>query len=544
MRFAFICLLICSGLVWAQDEPRLIQITPSADFNVTQDDMARLRQLAGGIGWEFEQNDVTNLRLKAVGIKRIRCINVDPLEGHFDASREYHIVAPQGYNYVDRLKSHFATCRAIGAVPHVILAVRLPSTLVAQKEDLEKRGANLLGLKADDTNTYGPTDWFKYRNYLKAVFRFVLVEEQFADASFEVANEPDTGGTLFVERPPKPGPGSRGLYEAYLKIYTNVAMAANQFEQENPGVHVTLGGPAITWAYTFKFGDFNWTERFLRDVRNQKLRLDFIGLHFYGNLSPLTGTSTGTYPSFAQMMQKTRGWREQYTPKVPIWFTEWGATYCTSLDPQSLHNGNHVGAAWTAAFLNQMLVEGVDRAFYLVTTDQRQEVEGQWKDIWGWPAMFTNPSVLGVHPKAPYHVFQMLSRMAPKRVESKVPAGTLGCIASRDDKGRLTVLVWNNSYQITEGGPGTELGHDEAVTLRVANAGTFFKGPVHMRRSLVSKTVSNAFNLFEQNQKIDDRAELQQVQECTTRPSGDEVELRFVQPRSSVSFIELVTAGD
>jgi hypothetical protein len=129
--------------------------------------------------------------------------------------------------------------------------------------------------------------------------------------------------------------------------------------------------------------------------------------------------------------------------------------------------------------------------------------------------------------------------MAPKRIEAMNPGGTLGCIASRDDQGRLTVLLWNHSYRITEFGPGTETGQDEPIALKITEGDTFFKGPVRIQRYLISKTFSNAYDLFEKGQKIDHRADLQKVEECTTRPVDGAVNFGFVQPPSSVSLIEI-----
>ena len=391
----------------------VIRIKPSVDFNVTADDMARLKELAAGVGWEFEPNPETAEGLKRIGVKRIRCINVDPLDGTFDDNGQFHVGKP-GY-----LGAHLDTCRAVGASPHIILATGVHPDLRVKAEDVKTDDERLMGMLR--SSVFGPSDWGRFRSYCKGVFQYVLLDQQFPEAAFEVGNEPDIAGPFPVEAPPRPERGSRALYEAYLKVYRNVAAAAAEFEAEHPGTRVAVGGPALAWAFTFRFGDFNWTEQFLRDCGAAKTKLDFIGLHFYGNIAPLRPADYGAYPSFSEMLRSARQWRDEFVPGVPFWFTEWGATYHTSLDPQSLHNGNHVGAAFAAAFLNEMLVGGVERAIYLVTTDLRQPFDGEYKAIWGWPSLFTNPQVHGTHPKAPYHVFQMLTRMAPRRIESMNP---------------------------------------------------------------------------------------------------------------------------
>ena len=84
-----------------------------------------------------------------------------------------------------------------------------------------------------------------------------------------------------------------------------VSMPCGLAESENPGQRVRLGGPALAWAFSFRFGDFNWSERFLENVGREKTKLDFLGLHFYGNISPLAGERASDYPSFSRMMQAT-----------------------------------------------------------------------------------------------------------------------------------------------------------------------------------------------------------------------------------------------
>lgn len=186
------------------------------------------------------------------------------------------------------------------------------------------------------------------------------------------------------------------------------------------------------------------------------------------------------------------------------------------------------------------LTDGVDEALYLVTTDLRTEVDGTWKSVWGWPSFFTNPHAGRMVPKAPYHVFQMIHRMAPNRIEATRAGGTVGSIASKDASGRITVLVWNHSHTIPEFGLGVETGQREAITCRVVNADSFFKTTkVHMRRALVSQTVSNARYLFERGEPLDERAELQIVDEGEFSVIDGILSVGFAQPPSSVSFVEL-----
>ena len=530
-------LIKADTLLFAGEVETRITIQPHKAWNLTgKDDLGQLKRLAAGIGWEFEPNDDTTARLKAVGMKTIRCINVEPLPGRFAENGSLQIGRP------DRLLAHLKTCRELGARPHVILATGLHPDLLLTAEDV-KQQPTLMGLVP--SGTFGPKDWSKFRRYCQAYFEYVLVAQQFPDAEFEVGNEPDIGGVL-CPRPPKPANGSRALYEAYFNLYQNVAMAAAEFERNHPGLKVRLGGPALAWAFTFKYGDFNWAERFLRDCGRKKIKLDFVGLHYYGNISSLVGEYPANYPSFREMLQSTIRWRDRHCPGVPISMTEWGASYHTSNEPQSVINGNHVGAAWATAFLNQMLEGGVDSALYLVTTDLRQPVKnvpGRFENVWGWPSLFVNPNVFGrAYPKAPYHVFEMVSGLAGRRVEAKSDESTVHCFASADRRQkRVTILVWNYGLRLPEFGSPMENSQPMKVVLRVGDAAEFFGSrSVRVRRRLVAQGVSDGYARFAKGQVLDTQTTaLQEVEKRVFALTGVQVELRFTVPPTSVSLVEI-----
>jgi len=66
--------------------------------------------------------------LKRVGIQTIRCINVDPA-GTFDAQGRFTV------ENAGRLDWHLDGCRALGAVPHVVLG-GWPEQLRVRPEDI------------------------------------------------------------------------------------------------------------------------------------------------------------------------------------------------------------------------------------------------------------------------------------------------------------------------------------------------------------------------------------------------------------------------
>ena len=527
-------LAFTSALSVASHGEALLWITPTVNPSVTgKDDLQQLKHLASGVGWEFEPNAEAVAGLKRLGIKTLRCINVDPLPGTFDKDGKFTIEKP------DRLLWHLNACRDLGGKPHVIIATGLHPDLQLKEADVKDKGESIMGMvhKA----AYGPTSWPKFENYCEAYFEYVMVTQKFPDAEFEVANEPDIGGA-FHPYPPRPANGSRALYEGYLEMYRHVALAATHFEQTHPGLKVKLGGPALAWAFTFRFGDLNWAEQFIRDCGERKIKLDFIGVHYYGNISSLDGEYDANFPPFTGMLKTTLAARDRFCPGVPIQITEWGPSYRTDNSPDASVNANNVGAAWSAAFLNLMLQCRIDDALYLVTTDLRQQDKaGKWETVWGWPSLFLNPNAVGhAYPKAPSHVFDMIARLEGERIES-TRVGTVGSfVCAAPDKGQIQALVWNYGARIPEGGVVQERATAEMVRLHVAGAPAFFGDhPVRVQRWLVSESMSNVYHLIATCQPPDDRANLQQVQDGTMRLVEGQCELGFLMPPSSVALVTL-----
>lgn len=530
------------GLSISHAEP-VILLKPTVTWNITgKDDVRQLKRLASGVGWDFEPNAETTAGLNKLGIKTIRCINIEPVPGHFN--KEGDFIVDRSGGRTDRLLSHLGTCREIGANPHLIIG-GMPPELLLTSEDVPESQRGIFG-NATANQDYGPKDWGKFQKYCEAFFEYILIDQKFHEARFEVGNEPEFSAFPYP-RPPKPAAGSREKYEAYFNLYKNVALAAGQFEKDHPGLHVTLGGMGAGWAYTFKFGAFNWPERFLRDCGTLKIRLDFLGLHWYGNGSSINGEYPANYPSFTEMLQHTKAARDRYCPGVPIWFTEWGPSYVVSDEPDAMINANHIGAAWTAMAFNELLEFGVDGVLYLCTTDGRQQAkDGKWENVWGWCSLFTNPNVLGKpHRKMPYHVFDMIHRLEGTRVESTRAGANINSFASADkDKKRVTVMVWNYACRIPERGLPVDNSSREAAILRVREAAAFFGTPkIHVKRWLASESVSNAYHLFVKEGRVDERAELQLVEDGTYAIVDGLADVACSMPPSSVAFVE-ITADD
>ncbi len=255
--------LLCGGVpAFAISSPLIVTVNPGMGMSQSGgDDLAKLKRLASGVGWEFSPNSETAQQLKAIGVRYIRCINVDPLPGSFDAQGRFVLLKkPQ------RLDAHLSTCRETGANPHVVFCMSVPESLQVPVAEVTQR-LGILG-QQPGPYVYWNGDWERFKAHCKAFFEYVMVTNQFPNARFEVGNEPDIDGQFPRLPGSRMGKGTSELYRSYFEVYRHAALAAAEYEKER-GIKVTLGGPALAWAFSFKFGDFNWIDRFLRDSRTR-----------------------------------------------------------------------------------------------------------------------------------------------------------------------------------------------------------------------------------------------------------------------------------
>jgi hypothetical protein len=528
--------------VWAPTPCRAaasILIKPDSPRSVTgKDDVQQLKRLISSTDYEFDPNAATTAECKRIGIRTIRCINVD-LAGTFDKDGKF-IISDSA-----RLDWHLDGCRALGAVPHVVIACGVPADLQVKEADVPDQYKALIHGGA----MFGPTDWTKFRAYCEAYFEYVMITKGFTNAEFEVGNEPDISGGLYPF-PPKPAMGSRALYEAAFNLYKNVAEAAVSFEAKHPGVPVKLGGLALAWAYSFLYGDFNWAEHFIRDCGEQEVKLDFISVHYYGNTSSLDGEYPSGYPPFTGMLRTTQAAIDKYYPGLPIQITEWGGTYNgMGNSPDGRFNANNVGTAFGAAFLNTMLGCGVDKAFYLVTTDLRinkqgQEAEGAMIDEWSWPALFLDTPLYGgkALPKPIFHLFEMVSQLQGQRVEASRGNRTVNCFVAADpDQRKITMLVWNYGAILHETGPETETAVTENTAVHVLEAGSFFHTPqVMIGMTQVNKDTDNIYQMMTTGVVPDEKnTAVATLPTQTAQINQGALDFSVVLPPSSVSLVTL-----
>lgn len=471
--------------------------------------IANIRRYLDGASWERPISQDTSDRIKPIGIKKLRLINIESnveMLGKVDGS-----VSKYDFR---RLALALADCRKYHLIPHIVVGQKTPPSALIFASD--SGGPTL------DTNAYA--------DYAYSLLHYVVVQQGFSSASFEVGNEPDTSGTRWLSRE-SGAKGGMSSYTKYLQLYTLWSNAADRLAREYPSSLFRLGGPAIT-PYTLSYGQVDWAKQFIADVARNKLRLDFFSFHSYGDQDALPGAEgTGPYPSVAQRVTYYRRLLTTAGLKnTSLYVTEWGPS--SNVDAHAYPiNGNNVGAAWSALFMVAMAESGVDEGMLLVLRDEPGSPGG--RENRAWPALLLSD---GRTPKPLYNVALAFSKMADRGVYVDGDNPHTRVIASAD-RSKITIMAINSDWDFRS---NADLSKETSIATVVRN----------IDRSLINVRISqyaiDALNSSDLQQNIEGTrpctatCELTKVDDRLMRVSSGEIGLPVVKlPSSSVTLIEI-----
>jgi xylan 1,4-beta-xylosidase len=148
----------------------------------------------------------------------------------------------------------------------------------------------------------------------------------------------------------------------------------------------------------------------------------------------------------------------------------------------------------------------------------------------------------------------MLEQLLPKRLATNVTGDGAGdmvqAIGSRDDDGRITILAWNGTVDVSKAGGAELLGRSAALVLRGLEPGRYRL--LHRR---LDETHSNLVAVWadlgagadwpddEQWRRLADENRLEELEpERIVDASSGRIELAFELPMPSVSLIEVTPA--
>lgn len=501
---------IVAGAEASESGRKQITISPMVGYDISgKNDIQLMRSYFQGASWETGIPVETWQRLRVLGMTRLRLINVE-------SAYSTHIVAATNsvtFNF-DSLLPGLIDCKKYHLKPHVVVGQRPQEAL----------------MYSADENKFGVRDWRLYEEYAYSFMKFVMVEQGFSHADFEVANEPDINGAAWL-LPKKLPNADMEMYQAYWQLYSAWARAADKLDGDYPNIKLRLGGPDIT-PFSFAFGRTNWGEKFIGDAASHKTRMDFFSFHAYGNNASLKGQSLWSrYPGLAEQINYFRNKLvESGFGKAPIYVTEWGANDDVSMSPQGIINGNHSGAAWTVKFLQEMVENKVDEGMALILRDHKNP---DGNNNWGWPGLLTSD---GETKKAFYNVASMFMKMPTHRVSVSPIEGTVGVIAAADES-KVGLIIYNQNWNYRET-------RDSAVTesLSIRYDQLPFKTKrVHVVKYLIDESHGDAYGSYKKGIPItEENSGLIPLEDVVIPTTGRDLLLsNIILNPSSVMLVEI-----
>jgi xylan 1,4-beta-xylosidase len=209
-----------------------------------------------------------------------------------------------------------------------------------------------------------------------------------------------------------------GTRDEYLELYDVSAAAVKSIDR-----NLLVGGPATAAV--------GWLDELLAHARDSGAPVDFLSTHTYGN-SPMDLRPIAARHGYAGL---------------PLWWTEWGA--------HATHNNPLHDSVWAAGYLVRGMRSAMGRIeslAYWVISDQFEEL--------GWPQRLLHGGfgllTVGNLRKPRFWGLWMLERLGDERLAAEIMGDGAGdmvnLLATRDEAGRIAILVWNTTIDSSKAG--------------------------------------------------------------------------------------------
>ena len=319
--------------------------------------------------------------------------------GVYDENAEGHPI--YNFSYVDQI---YDGLLANGVRPFVELSF-MPKKLA------ERDAIHAFWYKQ---NVSPPKDWNKWDDMITQFSKHLVDRygiDEVAQWYFEVWNEPNID---FWAGDPK--------QSTYWDLYDHTARA---LKQVSPRLRV--GGPATAQAA--------WADAFIQHCAANKVPVDFVSSHVYGNdtAKDVFGTDE-KIPRDQMVCRAVKKVHDQIhastMPNLPLIWTEYNASY--SFDPSVL-DSIYMGP-YLADTIRQC--DGMTEAMSYWTFSDVFEEQGVVKQpFYGGFGLIAAGGI----PKPAYAVFELLHHLGNQRI----PVESSSVLATRQKDGSLVIAAWN-----------------------------------------------------------------------------------------------------
>jgi xylan 1,4-beta-xylosidase len=370
-------------------------------------------------------------------------------------------------------------------------------------------------LAADPSKTvfdYGaivspPKDWDRWQALVHELTAHLVDRyglEEVRHWGFEVWNEANLG--VFWS----------GTRDEYLRLFDVSVQAVKAVDPQ-----LIVGGPASAAG--------KWVDELLAHCRATGSPIDFVSTHTYGNapldLRPITA-------------------RHGF-PGLPQWWTEWGA-HATHFNP--VHD-----SPWSAAYLVRGMASAMGRTeslAYWTISDHFEELGRPPRLLHGGFGLLA----VGNLRKPRWWGLWMLEQLLPERLATTVTGDGAGdmvqAIGSRAEDGRVTIVAWNGTVDVSKAGGAPILDRSASVSVSGLAAERY-----RLRHRRLDAIHSNLVAAWSELGGTADWPDEAQWATLATRDRLDELEperivapvdrrldLAFELPMPSISLLELEPA--
>jgi xylan 1,4-beta-xylosidase len=228
---------------------------------------------------------------------------------------------------------------------------------------------------------------------------------------FEVWNEPNIDFWAGAPRE-----------KTYYELYDSAARAVKSVSPR-----LRIGGPATAQAA--------WADRFIQHAVSEKVPVDFVSTHVYGNDSaPDVFGTHDEIPRTQMVCRAVRKVHDQISasalPHVPLIWSEFNASYKNEPD---VTDSTYMGP-WMADTIRQC--DGmVDMMSYWTFSDVFEEQGVVNHPFYGGFGLLAEDGL----PKPAFNAFKLLHRLG----ETRIPVNADDVLATRRADGTIVLAVWN-----------------------------------------------------------------------------------------------------
>jgi len=243
-----------------------------------------------------------------------------------------------------------------------------------------------------------------------------------------------------------------GTRDEYFHLYDVSARAIKEVDAA-----LTVGGPASAAA--------GWVDDLLEHVTRSGAPIDFVSTHTYGN-APLD-----LRPIVARHGR----------PDLALWWTEWGA--------HATHFNNAHDSVWSATYLVRGMVSAmgrIDALAYWTVSDHFEELGRPPALLHGGFGLLS----VGNLRKPRWWGLWMLEQLRPQQLAVVLNGDGAGdlvnAVASRDDAGGVTIVIWNGTVDVSKAGGDALLDRTVELTIGGLSASRY-----HLRHRRLDGLRSN-----------------------------------------------------